>query len=302
MDLLNKDLNLLMVFAVIWEHRNLVRAAEKLFVSQSAVSHSLRRLRTEFDDPLFVRQGKGVAPTEYAERLAPEIFRLRHFLEEIYKKEALFDPETVERDLCLATGDYFSVTMLEKFMLHLQVAAPRVRLICQPVSNVFKLENFETGGIHLAVSAIDVELREGFYSQMLLQDRNAMCLRKKHPLLSGRTKMRDYLEAQHIVVSNLGQKVGVVDVDLQNLRKQRKVTAVVSSFFDAGKLIGATDLVLSAPSRICMALAKDYELAVQDLPFHSKTRSISMLWHARTDQDAFHVWIRELLKSLFAEI
>jgi DNA-binding transcriptional LysR family regulator len=297
-ELTNKDLNLLLVFSTIWEERNLSKAAERLFVSQSAVSHSLKKLREEFGDPLFVRGTKGVAPTDFAQALGPKVRDLLVGVEGLYSSSARFDPKTAKRDLVLAVGDYFSIAMLEKFAARLEKAAPHVRLFLRPVANVFGLDAFEKGEIHLAITAIDVVAKEGFHSQELRQDRIFTCVRKGHPEAGRQMTKEIYLKAKHVNASNFGSDQGVVDELLGAIRKKREVKVVTSSFFDAARLVRRSDLVLSAPHQICLGLAREYDLTIHPLPFEFHMRSISMIWHERTNVDPFHGWIRGTIASL----
>ena len=298
MEIVNNDLNLLLVFSVIWEERNLSKAAARLFLSQSAVSHSLKRLRVEFQDPLFVRDSKGVAPTEFAQALAPKIRSLLLQVEEIYSADNAFNPAKSKRRLELAAGDYFSITMLERFVSGLSSQAPNVRLFAQPVSNVFNLDKFERGEIHLAVTAIDVVEKEGFHFKELRKDKVSLCVRKNHPQFKRQVTQEKYLKAEHINVSNFGSDFGVVDENLATLGRKRNVSLVACSFFDAARILRVTDLVLSAPHQICLGLAKEYDLHVCAIPFDFSMRSVSMIWHERTHDDPFHMWVRKLILSL----
>jgi DNA-binding transcriptional LysR family regulator len=284
-----------LVFFLIWEERSLSKAGARLFLSQSAVSHALKRLRRDFQDPLFVRDSKGVTPTDFAQALAPKVRRLLQEVDGLYQTESGFDPKKSRRSLVMAAGDYFSITALEGFVSHLSAQAPHVRLHIQPVANVFHLDRFEKGEVHLAITAIDVTKKEGFHIQALRQDKVSLCVRPDHPLIRGRISPEKYLKAKHINVSNFGSERGVVDECLDQLGHKREVTMVVSSFFDAARLVRRSDLVISAPQLICQGLAKDYGLAVFPFPFEHRARSVSMIWHERTDQDPFHAWVRKLV-------
>ncbi len=293
--LVNKDLNLLLVFSTIWEERNLSKAAARLFLTQSAVSHALKRLRAEFQDPLFVRASKGVAPTDFAQSLAMRVQQLLLQVEDIYQADSSFDPRSSKRTLVLVAGDYFSVSMLEGFVARLTVQAPHVRLVIRPVINVFQLDKFETGEIHVAITAIDVAAKDGFHFQEISRDKVSICVRKDHPLIRRKVSTEKYLKAKHLNVSNFGSDRGVVDEHLDTIGEKREVALVASSFYDAARLVRSTDLVLSAPHQICQGLAKEYDLAVYSFPFDFRSRSISMIWHDRTDQDPFHTWVRKLI-------
>ena len=295
MELINKDLNLLLVFSVIWEERSLSKAAARLYLSQSAVSHALKRLRAEFGDPLFVRESKGVAATDFAATIAPKIRQLLHGVEAIYHENNSFDPKAAKRTLVLSAGDYFSITRLEKFVSRLEAEAPHVRLFIKPVANIYQLEKFESGEIHLAITAIDVAAKEGFHAREIFRDKISFCLRKNHPQAKGKASPERYLKLKHINVSNFGSERGVVDEYLETIGKKRDVNLVTGSFYDAARLVRSTDLSFSAPHQMCAGLAKEYDLAIYPLPFQYQPRSISMVWHERTNQDPFHAWVRELI-------
>jgi len=285
------------VFSAVWEERNLSKAARRLYVSQSAVSHALKRLRDDFGDPLFVRDSHGVSATNFAEALAPRVRELLASAEDLYRRPERFDPASARRTLSLATGDYFSVTMLESFAARLTAEAPKVRLVIRPVSSVFKLEKFESGEVDLAITAISVTLKEGFHSRELVQDRIAICAKKDHPGLRKRVTEEAYLALRHLNVSNFGSDRVVVDEYLEERKQRREVAAVASSFFDAACLLRGTDLVLSAPRRICEEIARFYGLAVHPFPFDLEPRSIAMIWHERNHRDPFHAWVRSLLRG-----
>lgn len=295
MELMNKDLNLLFVFSAIWEERNLSKAADRLFLSQSAVSHALKRLRTDFGDPLFVRESKGVVPTDFAVALAPKVRQLLQEMEDVYHANRIFDPKEEKRSIVIAAGDYFSITMLVPFVERLTARAPHVRLITKPVANVFQPERFEKGDIHLAITAIEMEKREGFHLQEICREGISFCARKGHPQVENKISIEKYLKLKHINVSNFGSDWGVVDECLEAIDEKREVALVASSFFDAATLVRSTDLVLSAPHQICLGLAKEYDLAVYPFPLKHNMRSVSMVWHERTDKDPFHAWIRQMI-------
>ncbi|RZA04327.1 MAG: LysR family transcriptional regulator [Proteobacteria bacterium] len=297
MELLDKDLNLLRVFLAIWEERSLSKAGARLHISQSAVSHALSRMRAEFGDALFVRNSKGVAPTDFSEAMAPKVRALMRQLEEMYSGGRAFDPKKVKRKFTLAAGDYFSITKLDAFVARLATEAPSVKLICRPILNIFHLDKFEKGEIDLAITAINVATKEGFHSHELSRDEIYVCARKNHPQVKLKLSAETYLSLKHLNVSNYGSEEGVVDEYLAPLGKKREVSLVTSSFFDAARLLRSTDLVLSAPQKICEGLSREYGLNAYPLPFRFGARPISMIWHERTHGDPFHSWIRKLILS-----
>lgn len=298
MDLNSKDLNLLLVFSTIWQERSISRAANKLFLSQSAVSHSLKKLRSDFNDPLFVKGPRGVSPTDFAINLAPQITSILQQIQTTYNIQDNPNLKTLNKDLFMSTGDYFSMTKLKPFTSHMTKEAPHVRIICQPVANIFNQPMFERGEIDLAITAIDIDKKAGFYIEPIFTDTMACCVRKKHPTLKGPVNLDKYLNEKHINVSNFGKEFGAADIQLARSKKKRRIQTVVSSFFDAGQILQVTDLVLSAPKEICKSLAQQYNLNTYDLNFLKAPRNVSMIWHERTHEDPFHKTIRSIIRDL----
>lgn len=295
MDLGNKDLNLLLVFSTIWEERHISRAAAKLFVSQSAVSHSLKKLREQFNDPLFVRSSSGMVPTDFSVQIAPHLLSTLDQIEKVYNFENKMDLKDVQRTVVISSGDYFSMTQQQEFLLEMNKQAPRVRIIFKPVTNILDPSFFENGEVHIGITAISFKVRNGFYSKVLYKDKVACCVRKGHPILKDKATLNSYLKAEHLNVSNFGKDLGVIDLRLSELKKRRNVNLVVSSFYDAARIIRSSNFVLSAPKRICESLSKEYNLKTLDLPFVTSTRPISIIWHERTNDDPFHKKIRDII-------
>src|SRR5690554_1241190 len=122
------DLNLFRLFAIIYRERNLTRAAEQLFLSQSAVSHALTRMREQLDDPLFVRDGQGVCPTPLANRLWPDIEQALELLQQALQRSNAFDPKRDLKQLTIAMNDEIEPLFLPKIMQWLQQHAPSAQL------------------------------------------------------------------------------------------------------------------------------------------------------------------------------
>lgn len=298
MELLDKDLNLLVLFATIWQERKLSKVAERMFLSQPAISHALNRLRQQFDDPLFVKSSVGMAPTDFAQSIAPEILQLVASLELLYRSGKGFDPKECDRTLVLSTGDYFAATMLKDFTARLNKMAPKVNIVCYPDSELFSPTKFEQGEIHLGISGFVTDIKEGFRSKDIIHDRIACCLRKKHALNQKKLPLPQYLAADHVLVSVVGRTFGIVDQKLKTMKKNRNVKMVVPSFFEAGALLAKTELILTAPRGLCLQIAKSHGLAAIETPFPKMPFTVRMHWHQRTDADPFHIWVRQLMEDV----
>jgi DNA-binding transcriptional LysR family regulator len=298
MNLKDKDLNLLVLFLAIWEERNLHLVGQRLFLSQSAISHALNRLRDQLGDPLFVRSSRGVIPTDFASSLVAETYKIVGQLESLYQRGKSFSPKECERTLYLATGELFDTSYLQKFSSLLEKEAPKVKMICYPVSALFTPERFEREDLHLAVSGFfGVDLKEGFFSKELLKDDISCLHNKDHKELGEKLNLDTYLKLEHVFVSVEGSSSGMVDrTSLKG--KKRQVMRVVPSFLAAAVLVKKSRMVLTGPDSINQVLAKSLGLKVSPLPFVDLKLSVKMYWHQRTHQDEFLIWVRNLVEKV----
>jgi DNA-binding transcriptional LysR family regulator len=173
------DLNLLKVFEIVYDERNVTRAAARLFLSQSAVSHALARLRDVLGDPLFIRIPSGLRPTERAHQLAP---RLRVALAEIHSVVAtpIFDPATTRQRFVIAAGSYFCALIVPSLIALACKSAPGITL--QIVNVGTELAHaLDQQRIDLALSAFD-KIPARFRSEVLFRDEKAWAIGTRHPL------------------------------------------------------------------------------------------------------------------------
>lgn len=295
MELTNKDLNLLVIFDKIWSERNLHRAAKQLYITQPALSHALKRLRVEFGDPLFVKSSRGVTPTDFACALASEVSAVLNKVEGLYETNRIFNSLQTKRNLSIAFGDYFTLTHLQQFLNQIHKAAPMLTLKCFNDSELINPARFELGEVHIGISGfMDLDLKQGFRSEVLVDDFINCVARKDHPLFSGRLT---YSEAEHLFVSVHGARRGIVDSHLESMGQSRNVTTVAPSFFAAGVFLQSTNCVLTGPSRINSALAQRHDLKTFDFPFGQIPFPVRIYWHQRSDEDPLIKWVREILKN-----
>ena len=299
-----KDLNLLSVFEVIWLEKNISRAADKLCLSQPAISHSLKRLREQFDDPLFVRSSKGVTPTDFAISIAPSILKVMSETRRIYSVSEVFSPYETERDLHIAIGDHFALTLYHLFLKKLSLEAPKVRISAKPVTEFFPIEDLENGKTDIAITGFyaSAPSKSGFHKKKVLEE-DFFCLgRRKHPLINKKLTANAYLKAEHLYISPIGDFKGFIDIDLAKSKKKRDVKATLPSFAEAGPVLANSDLLLTAPKGICTSLAVTYGLEAHKLPFKIRTYRACLHWHDRTQTDPFQQWVRSTLFQLFEDI
>ena len=193
------DLNLLRVFDVVFEERNLVRAGKRLHLSQSAISHALARLRQSVDDDLFVRTASGMQPTPRAMAMAGP---LRHALRQI--GGALggepFSPATTGREFVLAANDAVTVLLLDSLSADLHAQAPLAGLVIRPSTRIDLAGQIDLGRIDIAIGVF-AEIPARFRSLPLWTQADSLAMRAGHPLQGRAAGKRDLLDYPLLAVS-----------------------------------------------------------------------------------------------------
>jgi DNA-binding transcriptional LysR family regulator len=292
------DPRLLFVFIALFEEQNVSRAAERLGLSQPALSHALKRLRDEFDDDLFVRAGKGVTPTKQALNLLPKFKHAAAALEELYQREKEVDLSRVEARVVIATTDFFESLLLPKFLPLLQEEAPGIQLVTRMTGGQLPKQEMERGEVDLAVAGFFGELPEGFYQQKLLDEEYVCIARRKHPRLKDGLTKEAFLELSHILVSPNGDLDGAVDKALRKLKLTRRIVAGVSNFHLPASLVASTDCIATIPARMAAQILKMYDLVSYEPPVSVASFTIVQTWHARNHRDPVQAWVRKTIKSL----
>lgn len=294
MNLNRVDLNLLVVFETIYREGNLTRAAETLHVTQPAISSALSRLRDTCDDQLFVRSGRGVAPTPVAQRMINSVRKgLRH-LRDSLDHNYEFLPEHSDQVFTISAGDFVATAVLPKLMGHIATLAPSVRVLCRQVDRTEIATALETGEIDIAIDVPD--LTSPSLNKMKLWSADHVCaMRQGHPAMRKRLDLERFLSLEHISVSN--RPKGATGIEMALSRQGMRIVPKmrVQFYLSALEVIKATDLVLVAP-RI---LVQSSEFVTKELPFDQPEISTWLYWHRNADADPANHWLREGVLGLF---
>lgn len=252
-DLARADLNLLVVFETVLEERHVGRAAARLNLSASAVSHGLGRLRQLLNDPLFLRTPKGVVPTARATELAEPISEILARVRSVVSTAEPFDPATSTRRFTLGAPDGISAMVLPQLLGVLRRAAPRidisVRQILPRPARVWQssLSDLDARAMDIAIIPTD-DVPARFATQILFEEDFVIAMRKGHPFEAKRTLER-FCGMQHLVVSLTGDAHGFVDEFLKKRGYSRRIALTVPSFMFALAVIADSNLVSALPRR-----------------------------------------------------
>ncbi|MCW7538325.1 LysR family transcriptional regulator [Aquabacterium sp. A7-Y] len=301
------DLNLLRVFDQVMAEQNLTRAAERLAMTQPAVSNALRRLREAMGDDLVVRTAFGVKPTPRAEALWPEVraalARLRDALD-----PADFDPGASEATFRLAMADATAATLLPPLVERIEKTQALTNVRVFPLTTrdprglLDKGEvDFAIGYFPDAVAALTSQGSAALLHHERLWDGEYVCvMRKGHPLASQPLTLDNFCSAHHLLVSFSGRAHGFVDQALAILKRTRRIVLTVNQFFTAGRVVMHSDLLTVLPRDFLPATGFEHELTQKPLPLALQGVHVEVLWHQRHDSDPAHRWMREQILAVGA--
>ncbi len=294
------DLNLLVVLDVLLAERNVTKAANRLGLSQPAVSNALARLRGALGDPLLVRTRAGMAPTPRALALVGSLRDALDLMGNTLTDAESFDPENARRTFVLAATDYVQFVLLGKLVARIRRVAPGVVLEVLPVVQTFPWPQLEAGSIDLVLGGASVrDTPRGLHRRRLFRDRVVCILREGHPYATGTLTLERYLELAHIEALPLGSH-GLADEVLAQLGpgRQRKLAGTVPHFLVAPFIVVQSDCCFTLAERIAVPMAEKLPLRVRPLPFEMPSVSIGAYWHDRVHGDAAHRWLRRLVAEV----
>ncbi|WP_437677091.1 LysR family transcriptional regulator [Sorangium sp. So ce131] len=296
MHLASIDLNLLVVFDALLAEGSVTRAAARVGLSQSAMSHALGRLRALVDDPVLVRTPRGMTPTPRAQELIGPVRAALAEIEANVVRRARFEPTTARRAFTLATADYVELVLMPRLVQKLFSDAPHVDLIARSYDEDM-FGSMETGKLDLAIGLFP-SVPAGFYRQRLLEERFVCVVRKDHPAVRSKLTLKTYASLPHALISPRGEAGGQVDEVLAKQGLSRRVALRIPHFLVAPLIVAQTDLVLTVPARVARVFADMEALRVMKPPVELGGFALDQVWHERQAKDEAHTWLR----GLFADI
>lgn len=291
------DLNLLLVMQVVDQEGSVTRAAQRLGLSQPAVSNSLARLRRTLGDPLFVRSTHGMEATPRARRVLDALDSAMGLIRIGLRDGADFDPAEATDEFNLLISDLGEIIYLPRLMSYLQAHAPHCRIRVRQLARGGYAEALEAGLADLAVGYLP-HARSSLRSRRLFTDGFVCMLRAGHPILEGEFTLDRYLALSHVAVSRAGGREGLVSSALAALGAERRIALVVPHFAAAPGVVAASDLAVTVPSLLIGIYAEAGVAAVQ-LPFHVPHVELALYWHERLQEDTASRWLRGVFVTLF---
>lgn len=300
MNLRDLDLNLLVVFNQLLLDRSVSVAADKLGLTQPAISNALKRLRTVLNDELFLRTSRGMEPTPYALHLAEPVIYALNALQSALTHRDSFDPESSQRTFNLAMTDIGEIYFMPPLMEVLAKRSPGIRInTVRPHRGNLK-EDMESGTVDLAVGPLP-DLQTGFFQRRLFRHRYVCMFRRGHPTARAPMSLEQFTDLEHVGV--VPENTGHTDVDglLDKAGIKRLIRLKVPHFIAVGAILQTTDLIATVPQRFAERVQGAFGLETSPHPARLPDIAINLFWHAKFNRDPASLWLRQLLVELFSD-
>lgn len=299
MDISKVDLNLLVVLDALLRMRSVSGAARTLKISQPAASLALQRLRTTFEDPLFVRTARGIHPTPFAEQLREPLESILDRIRADLLQPQTFDPTRAERPVTFLMQDIGELVFLPRILERLKTLAPgiHVRSVSLPAGGIEPA--LRSGEVDLALGSLPDLEHAALYQQRLFTHSFVCLVRKGHPTIGEEMTRKQFREALHAVVHTSGQIDDALESELAAQGMIRQVAVRIEHFLAVPTILSQSDLVCTVPFAIGESLAKLADIRLVQLPFKTKRRVVRQHWHARFHNDQANRWLRGVVAELF---
>jgi DNA-binding transcriptional LysR family regulator len=293
------DLNLLVVFSVLAEERNVSRAAKRLLLSQPAVSRALQRMRDTFHDDLLVRTAKGYEPTPQGERVLQELEIMLPKLDRLISGST-FDPATEHCSFRIAATDNATSIIAPILCREVLPVARQVRFtFASWRGDVF--EDLSHGRLDLALIGDEGHVPSPLLTEVIYEE-ELVCIVAADAPYHRQLTLKQYLAAEHIGVDVVEGSQHIPEKRLAAHGHRRRTVITLPYFGAATRCIPGTKLILTAPRRFARLEAENRKIKVQKAPEEITGFKYLMIWHPRVNTDAAHTWLRGEIRRIGKEI
>jgi len=295
------DLNLLPIFVALMEERSVTRAAERMGMTQPALSNALSRLRLMLQDQLFVRERYGIQPTPIALELSPLIAEALAQLDDAVLGQQAFDPLHAERLFTIAPNGYVEFVLVPAIVARLEKVAPGIKLRLTPYGNDLVETGVVSGTTALVLGRI-VDPPDNLVVQHLMDEGLACAVRADHPGVGDVMTREQFETMKHVNIVPPGRMRAGLFQALAQQQLKRDVAISVTNFFAVAEMVAVTDYCATLPSLICRRLMHDPRLKILPAPVDIGSFPVEMAWHVRYRHDPAHRWLRALIGAVITDL
>jgi DNA-binding transcriptional LysR family regulator len=289
------DLNLLIVFTVLAEERNVTRAAARLFLSQPAVSRALQRLRDMFHDDLLIRTANGYEPTPKGQRLLQDLATMLPRLDRLMAGGD-FDPSTEDATFRIAATDHAAHLLVPPLCNFVLSKPTKVDFSFVPL-HAGQYEALEKGRLDLVLNA-DHDTSAFHVNKEVIFEVDFVCVVSRKSKVERAITLKQYLAAEHVAVDIIGGVQTHPDKHLAAIGEKRHCPLVVAQHTVAMRVAAVTDMIATVPRRMALLEAPKKVTKILEAPAALGSFKYVMIWHERMQSDAAHVWLRSTIREL----
>ena len=296
------DLNLLVALDALLTERSVTRAAARVGLGQSAMSHNLARLRALFGDEILTRGREGMRPTPRALALIDPVRVVLSRIEALVSRDKSFDPRTAERLFRIGLPDSMEILLAPALLAYLREVAPSIHLRLHNIDPSQLLDDLDADRLDLAIGYGVFAQGQAHHKRRLLYTGTYLCMFNAERVgVSPPISLEDYVRLPHVLTSLREDERGVVDDALAKLGLQRTVVLTTPRFLAVPFLVARAPVVVTMPARLARLFAAALGLSVSPAPVELPEVPVSLLWHASYDEDPAHVWLRRTIAHVTAE-
>ncbi|MGJ7546033.1 LysR family transcriptional regulator [Variovorax sp. LT1R16] len=297
------DLHLIRVLHTVLTDRSVSRAAIRLGMYQPAVSAALKRLRELSGDPLLVRSGSGMVPTDAALRMIEPAASILRSAEVLFSDARGFDPQTATNTFRVAASDYLDPMFLPMFVTQVKAQAPLCKIEIHPLSPDSNYHG------HLSLGDVDLVIGnwlkppEDLHMARLFGDEIVSLVSADHPVVRRGWDAETWLAAEHVAPTPMHPGArGIIDQMLDAQNMQRNITARCAHFSLIPDMVASSLLVLTTGRQYCERFAARLPVRIVECPVSLPRLMYYQLWHERTHASSSARWLRERIKSVAASL
>lgn len=296
------DLNLLLVFDALLRERSVTRAGHGLGLTQSAMSHSLGRLRTFFDDPLFVKTHRGIAPTPKADSLGPVVLGVMETLRDQVFSQASFSPARAKRTFKLCMSDMGELVFLPSLLAQLKKEAPLCKIQTQQVPAAQLASVLGSGDADLALGSVR-NASEGLYQQELFTHTFVSIVSVRNKQVKRKISLEQFTRMPHVAVTLTERSDMPYDSAIEDAGIQRDIHIYTPHFLFVPLLLDQhPEYIATVPRALGTVFARHKIVRTVEPPIQLPTFALRQYWHPRFQHDTASRWLRALVKQTFLEL
>ena len=290
------DGSLLLIFRELMRHRRTTTVAERLGLTQSAVSHALARLRELFEDALFVRRPNGLEPTQRALEIAPRIDELIHLTEMALDTGNAFDPAITRRIFRIGGGDFMSALIAAPLLHLFEREAPQASFVFRFALGQEAFDGMRRDEVDIAVGRLRPRSND-FIVENLYQENYCVVARQDHPRVRGAIDLQTFSELGHVIIALGNDLEQLGDDRLKQQNIERRMVAAVPRFLTGFTLVAQSDALLTVQRRLAVRYADAFKLQVLKVPYPSESFPIVAVRRQQDKDDAAINWLIEKVRQ-----